>query len=66
MRLVMRAVMTALVMAGCSEPPPKAVPPPREVDVLTVTKSEVRDTGEFLGSLLNRQSVSLQPMRNRL
>lgn len=63
MRLVMRAVMMlAVVAVGCSAPPPKAPPPPREVDVLTVVKSEVRDTGEFLGSLLSRQTVSLQPM----
>lgn len=62
MRLVIRAVVLACAVAGCSAPAPRAVPPPREVDVLTVVPTEVRDTGEFLGSLLSRQSVSLQPI----
>ncbi|MDP2274799.1 MAG: efflux RND transporter periplasmic adaptor subunit [Archangium sp.] len=62
MRLVMRAVMGAMVVAGCSSPPAKPPPPAREVDVLTVVPTEVRDTGEFLGSLMSRQSVSLQPI----
>lgn len=61
MRLVIRTTLMLAVLAGCSSPPPKAPPPPREVDVLTVAPTEVRDTGEFLGSLISRQSVSLQP-----
>ncbi|HEY1087123.1 MAG TPA: efflux RND transporter periplasmic adaptor subunit [Archangium sp.] len=60
MRLVILA--TLVVLAACSAPEQKAPPPPREVDVLTVVPTEVRDTGEFLGSLLSRQSVSLQPI----
>lgn len=61
MRLVKPAALSLLLVA-CSGPPPKAPPPPREVDVLTLQPSEVRDTGEFLGSLLSRQSVSLMPL----
>lgn len=60
MRLVILSTVVAL--AACSAPEQKAPPPPREVDVLTVVPTEVRDTGEFLGSLLSRQSVSLQPI----
>ena len=61
MRLVIAAVVS-LVFAGCTAPAAKPAPALREVDVLTVVPSEVRDTGEFLGSLLSRQSVSLQPL----
>jgi RND family efflux transporter MFP subunit len=61
--VVIRLTAAAWVLAavGCSRSEPKAAPPPREVDVLTVTASEVRDTSEYLGSLLSRQSVSVLP-----
>ncbi|XXF81642.1 efflux RND transporter periplasmic adaptor subunit [Myxococcaceae bacterium GXIMD 01537] len=50
------------LVAGCGEKPaPKAAPPPREVDVLRLTPSEVRDTGEYLGALLSRQNVTVLP-----
>jgi len=39
----------------------KAPPPAREVEVLTLAPSPVRDTAEYLGSLLSRQSVSVLP-----
>ncbi|WP_371746063.1 efflux RND transporter periplasmic adaptor subunit [Myxococcus sp. CA040A] len=73
MRLVMRVrplkalKMTlwssALLMAaGCSgKAAPPAAPPPREVQVLTLAPSEVRDTGEYLGSLLSRQNITVLP-----
>jgi RND family efflux transporter MFP subunit len=35
--------------------------PPREVDVLTLSPTPVRDTSEYLGSLISRQSVTLVP-----
>jgi RND family efflux transporter MFP subunit len=48
--------------AGCGGPPPaKAAPPPREVEILTLEPSETRDTGEYLGTLLSRQSVTVLP-----
>ncbi|QSQ18578.1 efflux RND transporter periplasmic adaptor subunit [Myxococcus landrumensis] len=51
-----------LVAAGCGgKPPPPAAPPPREVQVLTLTPSEVRDTSEYLGSLLSRQNITVLP-----
>ncbi|WP_407667427.1 efflux RND transporter periplasmic adaptor subunit [Myxococcus dinghuensis] len=51
-----------LLAAGCSgKAPAPAAPPPREVQVLTLAPSEVRDTGEYLGSLLSRQSVTVLP-----
>jgi RND family efflux transporter MFP subunit len=47
---------------GCGgAPPAKAPPPPREVEAVTLAPSETRDTGEYLGSLLSRQSVTVLP-----
>lgn len=43
--------------AGPATPPP----PPREIEVLTMAPSEVRDTGEYLGSLLARGNVVVLP-----
>ncbi|HEX8702831.1 MAG TPA: efflux RND transporter periplasmic adaptor subunit [Myxococcaceae bacterium] len=49
-------------VVGCgSPPPPKAAPPPREVEILTLAPSETRDTGEYLGTLTSRQSVTVLP-----
>ncbi|WP_223646623.1 efflux RND transporter periplasmic adaptor subunit [Corallococcus sp. EGB] len=51
--------------AGCSgKTEAKAPPPPREVQVVALAPHEVRDTGEYLGSLLSRQSVSVLPQVN--
>jgi RND family efflux transporter MFP subunit len=69
----LKALMTKTVMgaalvagaAGCSgKPEAKAAPPPREVQVVALAPHEVRDTGEYLGSLLSRQSVSVLPQVN--
>jgi RND family efflux transporter MFP subunit len=46
---------------GCAKPPAKAPPPPREIEVVNLAPSEVRDTGEYLGTLQSRQSVTLLP-----
>lgn len=35
--------------------------PAREVEVLTLAPSEVRDTGEYLGTVVSRQNVNLLP-----
>ena len=71
MRLVRRVrPLKALLMglwglglvAGCGgAPPPKAPPPPREVEILTLAPTETRDTAEYLGTLLSRQSVNVLP-----
>jgi len=62
-RLISAVLLLWLTGAsGCKvEAAQKASPPPREVEVLTVTPTEVRDTGEYLGSLISRQSVTLLP-----
>ena len=39
----------------------QAAPPPREIEVVALAPREVRDTGEYLGSLLSRQSVTVLP-----
>jgi RND family efflux transporter MFP subunit len=63
-----RAVMpwlAAALIASCSgetaSPPP---PPPRAVQVLTVTPADVRETGEYIGTLLSRESVTVLPQVN--
>ena len=74
MRLVMRvrplaalkksvcSVALLATMAGCSgKAAAPAAPPPREVEVVSLAPREVRDTGEYLGSLLSRQSVTVLP-----
>lgn len=49
-------------MVGCgSQPPAKAPPPPREVEAVTLAPTETRDTGEYLGTLISRQSVNVLP-----
>jgi RND family efflux transporter MFP subunit len=51
-----------ILAAGCSKGAAnKPPPPPKEVEVLTVTPGDVRDTGEYLGSLISRQSVNVLP-----
>lgn len=55
----------ALTLAACGKrapsAPPPGPPPPKEIDVLAIELTEVRDTGEYLGSLLSRGSVAVLP-----
>ncbi|MCP3098135.1 efflux RND transporter periplasmic adaptor subunit [Myxococcus sp. K15C18031901] len=61
MKRLWSLVMVAAV-TGCSRTAtPPAAPEPREVEVVSLEPREVRDTGEYLGSLLSRQSVTLLP-----
>lgn len=56
------AAMVTIAGAGCSsEPAARAAPPPREIEVLKLEPTEVRDTGEYLGFLFSRQSVTVLP-----
>jgi RND family efflux transporter MFP subunit len=48
-----------LACNGGKAPPP--APPPREVEVLELVPTEVRETGTYLGSLLSRESVTVLP-----
>ncbi|HYO93731.1 MAG TPA: efflux RND transporter periplasmic adaptor subunit [Polyangiaceae bacterium] len=50
-----------LTAVSCDKPAPAQAPPAKEVEVITVTKSELRDTGEYLGTVISRQSVNLVP-----
>ncbi len=52
-----------LVALGCSARAEQkaAPPPPRPVELLTLTKKPVRETAEYLGSVISRQSVNLLP-----
>jgi RND family efflux transporter MFP subunit len=55
--------LSFLWLLGCdarAEQKP-AAPPAREVEVLTVAPSDVRDTNEYLGTVLSRQSVNIVP-----
>ncbi len=62
------AVAGLLVFAACdgksatSGKPPS--PPPREIDVHVVALAEARVTGEYLGSLLSRSSLTVLPQVN--
>jgi RND family efflux transporter MFP subunit len=52
----------AVGVSGCGgKPVDKAAPPPREIEVVQLAPSEVRDTSEYLGSLMSRQSVNVLP-----
>jgi RND family efflux transporter MFP subunit len=62
LKALMMTVWGVAVAAGCSgKPAAPAAPPPREVEVVTLAPSEVRDTGEYLGSLQSRQSINVLP-----
>lgn len=62
LKALLMTVWGVAVVAGCSgKPAAPAAPPPREVEVVTLAPSLVRDTGEYLGSLQSRQSVNVLP-----
>jgi RND family efflux transporter MFP subunit len=49
-------------VVGCGgKPAAKAAPPPREVEVVRLAPTQVRDTSEYLGTLQSRQSVTVLP-----
>ena len=48
------------LLVGCSAHE-IAPPPPRDVEVVRLQPSEVRETGEYLGALISRQSVVVMP-----
>ncbi len=54
------ALLLDLACDGAGHGPP-AAPPPREVEVLALAPTDVRDTGAYLGSLLSRASVTVLP-----
>lgn len=65
MRSLMLSAIALLLCAACDgksaapgKPPP---PPPREVEVITLAPTEARVTGEYLGSLLSRASLTVLP-----
>ena len=52
--LIFLAAGTLALSAGCAgKASEKAAPPPREVEVMVLAPSEVRETGEYLGTLVN-------------
>lgn len=58
---VLSVALAALVLGGaCKEAPSApAAPPPRAIEVLTLAPTEMRETGEYLGALLSRDSVTV-------
>ncbi|MBK7535247.1 MAG: efflux RND transporter periplasmic adaptor subunit [Myxococcales bacterium] len=70
-RVAGRSVAVALALcaglaAGCGKKGqasggPAGPPPPKEIEILALQPTEVRDTGEYLGSLLSRGSVTVLP-----
>jgi RND family efflux transporter MFP subunit len=62
LKKTMFGVAVLVAVAGCSgQKAAPAAPPPREIDVVSLAPREVRDTGEYLGSLMSRQSVTVLP-----
>ncbi len=64
MQLVARIlILAAMAAASCGgkSAAPKAPPPPREIEVLAVKAGTVRETSEYLGSLLSRATVNVLP-----
>src|SRR5690606_13395029 len=53
--------LLSLLSACDSAGPEAAAVPPRAVDVQAISTGEVRDTGEYLGELISRQSIELLP-----
>ncbi len=49
------------MLAACGKKEAPKAPPPRDVEVLALQPAEVRDTGEYLATLISRQSVSILP-----
>ncbi len=62
--LALAAASASLAGCGAEAAVKAAPPPPREVEVWTVRPMEVRRTGEYLGSLLSRESVTVMPQVN--
>lgn len=57
----MCAGLLVLGLAGCEKTVAPPVAPVLDVDVIALTPGPVRDTGEYLGSLISRQSITLMP-----
>jgi RND family efflux transporter MFP subunit len=55
------AAWVLLLVSSCNEPAKKPAPPPKEVELLTLQPSELRDSREYLGTIISRQNVSLLP-----
>ncbi len=58
---VLRLAAVVALASACAAPPAKKAPPPPEIDVLTLRPTELRETGEYLGHLVSRQSVTILP-----
>jgi RND family efflux transporter MFP subunit len=61
--IVTVTAVAAIAAAACSKGKagPPAAPPPRPVEILTLAPTQLRTTGEYLGSLLSRGSVVVLP-----
>jgi multidrug efflux pump subunit AcrA (membrane-fusion protein) len=57
--LVALSASTGVACSDDPEAPPAAAP--REVEVLTLASTEVREAGEYLGELVSRESATVLP-----
>lgn len=55
------AIILAAAAPGCAPQPPPKASSPREVEVLTLAPTTVRDTADYLGTLSSRASVDVYP-----
>src|SRR5262245_58972838 len=61
-RLRAAGIVALVAAAGCrKEAGGAGQPPPRPIEVLTMAPSELREAGQYLGSLLSRGSVPVRP-----
>jgi RND family efflux transporter MFP subunit len=58
-----RLALASVLVLGCTARAEKKPPPPpaREVEILNVQPSDVRETAEYLGNVVSRESVSILP-----
>ena len=65
LKAMMMGVWSAALVVGASacgdKPAAKPPPPPREIDVVQLAPGQVRDTGEYLGTLMSRQNITVLP-----
>jgi RND family efflux transporter MFP subunit len=54
-------IALAATLCACGKKEAPKSPPPRETDVLVIAPNEVRETGEYLATLVSRQSVTILP-----
>lgn len=64
MRKIIGVALAVALSVSCAPKQEKKAPPPKEVEVLKLSPSTVRETGDYLGYVISRQSVNVLPLVN--